>query len=200
MTLHRRSKFLFLCLRTRGVKLFIGTDDINTIKENRHSVYSRGVNAVGLNPFQVCPLGSRAVPKNCNETRPPRGHDIPRKIAKKIALVCLNCKSQSSALQALHKELREEMSYKDIKQAVDTFLKAHRRLEQYFFREPWSQLHYWDSSIAFNVMKTFQGENIPIIAVHDSFVVPEQEEDRLSVVMTSRYLELAQFEPVISKA
>ncbi|NYZ69579.1 hypothetical protein H0A36_26545, partial [Endozoicomonas sp. SM1973] len=124
--------------------------------------------------------------------------DIQRKIAKKIALVCLNCKSQSGALQALHKELRNEMSYKDIKQAVDIFLKAHRPLSQYFFRETWAQLHYWDSTIAFNVMRTFQEDNVPIIGVHDSFVVPEKEEDRLYMVMTSRYRELAQFEPVIS--
>ncbi|MDE1465416.1 hypothetical protein ORQ98_25960 [Spartinivicinus sp. A2-2] len=141
--------------------------------------------------YGCCGLKS---PEDCYEFG-----EMPREVAKLIALICLNTNNKTRALQALHRKLRKQLSYSEIKQAVDIFLKTHRPLEQYFFRETWAQLHYWDSTIAFNVMRAFQEENIPIIGVHDSFVVPEKEEDRLFMVMTKSYIELAQFEPVISK-
>ncbi|RDH41986.1 hypothetical protein [Zooshikella ganghwensis] len=123
---------------------------------------------------------------------------ISRSMAKQVALVCLNTKSYESACKALRKHYKDK-PYDDIKQAIKALIDAHPSLEEHFFTETWTTLHYWDSSIAFAIMKSFQQKDIPIIGIHDSFVVPATAEDELRDTMNREYKALANYDPIISR-
>jgi hypothetical protein len=44
-----------------------------------------------------------------------------------------------------------------------------------------------DSKIALDILNTFAGQQIPILVMHDSFIVQQQHRDRLQYTMEDAY-------------
>ncbi len=56
-----------------------------------------------------------------------------------------------------------------------------------------------DSQLAEEIMLHFAKQDKPCLSVHDSFIVKEQDEDKLRQVMISIYKKHFEFEPKIEK-
>jgi hypothetical protein len=55
-----------------------------------------------------------------------------------------------------------------------------------------------DSRITDAILTSLMAENIPALTVHDSFIVPQQHEDRLRELMIDEYEKVLKFKPGIS--
>ena len=49
------------------------------------------------------------------------------------------------------------------------------------------KLQFTDGNIAKNVIKTFMYNNVPILGVHDSFIVPAQHQENLRITMINKF-------------
>ena len=61
-----------------------------------------------------------------------------------------------------------DMSWKDLKQAI---INAHKSIEHVFFKGKGNHLQFIDSNIAEGVMLQFADKDIPILPIHDSFIM-----------------------------
>ena len=61
-----------------------------------------------------------------------------------------------------------DMSWKDLKQAI---INAHKSIEHVFFKGKGNHLQFIDSNIAEGVMLQFVDKDIPILPIHDSFIM-----------------------------
>lgn len=72
------------------------------------------------------------------------------------------------------------MKWKDVREAV---LKAHKPIEQYFFKGIGNKLQYEDSRIAERIMLHFAKHDVPVYAIHDSFIMHHGYRDELKDIM-----------------
>ena len=110
--------------------------------------------------------------------------DSNRKLIKKIMLTIINCKSKTSAIQSLNKDIRDSeitnhTGYK-IPQLLEMVEKKHIKISKYFYYDVGKLLQYNDSAIAHNLIKEFTEANIPILCVHDSFICQKQYGEELN--------------------
>lgn len=75
---------------------------------------------------------------------------------------------------------------------------AHPALQPHFYTGTFGRLAIIESNIALNVMYDFAKEGIPILGVHDSFVVPRIFIGKLKMEMIQAYHKHLHFPPLIS--
>lgn len=75
------------------------------------------------------------------------------------------------------------------RQIIELFIKAHGPIAHHFFSDKETGLRVMnkDAAIALDVVKHFTGKNIPILPIHDSFVVQRQYREELYKVMEEAY-------------
>ena len=121
-----------------------------------------------------------------------------REFLKYILLIMLNSKDEKAAVKAANKWLnfnyleRKKLNSIGItssKPFIDAFKQAHEKINSYFFSDNETGLHIMnlDATIALDVINTFADQNIPILAIHDSFIVQEQYKDYLYTIMEKAY-------------
>ncbi len=121
-----------------------------------------------------------------------------RPFLKTILLCMLNAKDETHAERAANYWLfnnhdeREVLKGIDITKArplMEAFKKAHAKINHYFCtgKETGLKIMNLDAKIALDVIQHFAKQDIPILAVHDSFVVQEQYKDELFQVMKKVY-------------
>ena len=121
-----------------------------------------------------------------------------RLFLKITLLAMINAKSKYSAKMAMDKWLRRhpeekiKLSKLGITNAnpfIDEFFKAHQRIAHLFCKgkDTGMRIMNKDSKIALDVINYFAKKNIPILSVHDSFIVQYQYEDELVQVMRDMY-------------
>ena len=121
-----------------------------------------------------------------------------RPFLKTILLALINAqdfnKAQAGANHWLYKEATEEQRFQlheigitKAKPLMDAFIKAHAPISKYFCTGEGLRLMNKDGKIALAVIKSFADAGIPILAVHDSFVVQCQYRDRLETAMDEAY-------------
>jgi len=74
---------------------------------------------------------------------------------------------------------------------------VHDKIEDYFFKKSALYFQKYDSDIALNVVTTLADRGIPILPVHDSFVVEKQYKELLRKTMMEEYYAFFKFYPVI---
>ncbi|MCU7827790.1 MAG: hypothetical protein KZQ85_01850 [Candidatus Thiodiazotropha sp. (ex Myrtea sp. 'scaly one' KF741663)] len=129
------------------------------------------------------------------------GYEDPvgRSILKKILLMCLNTPSKNSARQAAQSWINEckkkdEEIYNYYKankirigKLIDQFAEKHADISGYFFKEHGLKIMRIDSDICMSIVQMFIDANKPILTVHDSFIVKEEDEDLLKESMKSEF-------------
>jgi len=116
----------------------------------------------------------------------------------KLVLLCtINAIEKTKAIQAINKEINfnsDEFGWVaedklDLGELIDAFVKEHSALEDDFFSGKGVQLQKLDSVIAEKIINHFTAKDIPVLCVHDSFVIAVDKADELKMIMEKSYVE-----------
>lgn len=118
-----------------------------------------------------------------------------RPFIKKLILALLNAETRGKAVLAgNHKiytdeKLRLLLKEKNLKmgELIERIETIHHPISQHFGTQIGFMLMNLDSKIALEVIEHFTNMNIPILPIHDSFIVQEHREDELRKVMDEAY-------------
>ena len=121
-----------------------------------------------------------------------------RKFLKQILLCMLNAENELAAERAANKWLYNHKDYRyklygfGISRArplMDEFRKVHKPIEHYFCNGSDTGLRIMnlDSRIALGIIDHFAKQNIPILSIHDSFIVQAKYENELRQTMEKTY-------------
>jgi hypothetical protein len=107
-----------------------------------------------------------------------------RKIVKQLALTALNANSLSATYQAFRDEQETKSNEKSLKNRelellLDEFINQNRTIEQYIGTDKGVELMAIDGRITSRIINRFTNLNIPVLTIHDSYIVPEGYEERL---------------------
>jgi len=131
-----------------------------------------------------------------------------RKLYKKVGFISLNAKNETSALLALHKEIRKNEKFKrlfpnnskeDRLSLIRKFKQRNTRIQDSLFKEKCHMLTNYDSKIANDVLIHFTKKGIPCLCVHDSFIIQRIHKDELQKVMKKFYKERFGFNPKVNE-
>ncbi len=115
-----------------------------------------------------------------------------RSLLKVIVLVAVNAKSRKQALEALRYKIRttdrEEFGWftegdYDLEDILNRFVKKHEPIKSSFFKSNTFSVMYIDAQIAEYIINHFTDQGIPLLAIHDSFLINRVHEGDLRSVM-----------------
>jgi hypothetical protein len=118
-----------------------------------------------------------------------------RPFAKHLLLALINSDSLRIAVSVGNHTLHEDYNlYLTLKaigtstaELVEKFKVAHPQIAQHFCKRIGGELMRMDSRIALEVVKDFTSREIPILAIHDSFIVEENRKAELREIMQKAY-------------
>ena len=134
------------------------------------------------------------------------GH-VGRSLAKFAMLVVLNAKGERQAVHALEYR-KEELAFatglspkkealrvafhrhSSMAEVVERAKARHARISEFFFSQYALILQNKDSEIALEVLKEFVGLAIPVLPVHDSFIVEKSIGPQLKLAMENAYRDI----------
>ena len=138
--------------------------------------------------------------KKCPYTISPYIH---RELIKSLFTRMMNCGSADDAYKAMMKvkeneenpelkaefikHLRDRESFDDI---VSFFLHKHPVLREHVFTNKGLELMNWDSRVAEYVIENMTILEVPILCIHDSFIVAHEYEGLLIQFMEQAYIDL----------
>jgi len=116
-----------------------------------------------------------------------------RDLLKLVLLTIINAKTQEKAIKAVRWEVNKNPNefgwVKDeglkLEEIVEQFQEYHEKISRHFSSGMGVALQNSDSHMAELVIKEFTSRGIPILCVHDSFVVQSQHKDFLQQTMES---------------
>ena len=115
-----------------------------------------------------------------------------RSLLKVIVLVAVNAESRKQALEALRYKIRttdrEEFGWfsegdYDLEDILSRFVKKHEPIQSSFFKSNTFSVMYIDAQIAEYIINHFTDQGIPVLAIHDSFLINRVYEGDLRSVM-----------------
>ena len=104
-----------------------------------------------------------------------------RKAVKHLVLMAINAVSRKSAFrssQATGDPLKK-MKNIELSQLLDSFIEKHPELEPFLCTGKGLELMYLDSRIAEIVIEQLTNKSIPVLCVHDSFIVADDQKKEL---------------------
>lgn len=121
-----------------------------------------------------------------------------RPFLKLILLTMLNAKDETEAERAANywlyrnHEEREDLAEIGITKArslIEKFRQEHKKIDHYFCKGKETSLRIMnqDTAIAQDIVRHFTEQDIPILAIHDSFIVQEKYRDELYQTMKKFY-------------
>ena len=123
-----------------------------------------------------------------------------RSFLKKVLQAIINSDYQADAVSSGNYELyvvsNDESGTKDIlrshgikvKDLVLAFQESHEPISRFFYSAIGLELQYLDSQIALRVIDSFNRKLIPVLSIHDSFIVQSRYRDQLHRFMSQSYL------------
>ena len=107
-----------------------------------------------------------------------------RKIVKQLALTAINANLRSSTYQAFRDEQETGSKEKSLKNnelelLLDEFIHQNKTIEQYIGTDKGVELMAIDGRITSRIINSFTRSNIPVLTIHDSYIVPGGYEERL---------------------
>ncbi len=140
---------------------------------------------------------------------------ILRKYFKKVLQAALNAGSEGAAVSSANFELFDtwfdgdsdddesecgepKVGGREIKKLLDSvgldgksiiekFKQVHKPISEYFGSGIGLELQKKDSQIALRVINHFSKKRLPVLSIHDSFIVQERHRDELAMVMEQSY-------------
>jgi len=192
-----KEKFtLYGRLHTRGFRHYQGFSEQERaeITINNNPVVERDFKA--LHPYLLYAsegIQYKGDPYSMIDKRPEA-----RPFLKQILLCMLNAKDRLTAERAAnywlrnnHQE-REQLRELEIKRSrplMEQFFEAHRPIAHHFCngKETGMRVMNMDAKIALDIINYFSKKGIPILSIHDSFIVELQHEKELVEVMKKTY-------------
>ena len=118
-----------------------------------------------------------------------------RDFLKELLLTTLNAESVKKAKQAIQHQINfEEPNFAWVKESkinldeiIDAFMQKHDPIRQEFFTGYGLNLQYYDSLMAEYVINELTSRGLPVLCVHDSFVVKKYDLVTLNSLMESAY-------------
>jgi hypothetical protein len=119
----------------------------------------------------------------------------PRELTKVVSLFSINCKSFDQARRTLmtYKGISSEEAISHLK----SYAKEHYSIAHRFFVSGWRDLQYLDSQLVDAVLAKATAKSIPVLPVHDSFIVSTEHTFWLKEAVEKSYRELMGFDAVI---
>ena len=124
-----------------------------------------------------------------------------RDFMKKLLQAILNSDEKADAVGSGNFEIHEQCKREKFKvrnvlrkhgisvsQLVDMFKELHDPIKDYFCSKIGLELQYLDSRIALKVINHFNKLRIPVLTVHDSFIIQSRYADQLHQVMSKSYM------------
>lgn len=119
--------------------------------------------------------------------------DRMRSLLKQVLLTAINAKNPKSALKGVRKKInfnKDEYGWVydesiDLEGIITQFAEEHKPISSYFFSGYGVNLQNLDSDIATLVINHFTDQDIPVLCVHDSFIVATAHSEELKKVMES---------------
>lgn len=114
-----------------------------------------------------------------------------RSDVKQLALTAINARDRTSAFNAFRANKNADnpaarsISYTNavLDHLLEEFLQINRPIEQYLCTDKGVELMALDGSITTHVIEHFTDKNIPVLTIHDSYVIQMQYEMELMSVM-----------------
>ncbi len=122
-----------------------------------------------------------------------------RPFLKRILLSLLNSKDETQALRAANyiffqdreeKKRLNKIGITTAKPFIQLFKVAHKPISHYFCtgKETGMRIMNKDARIALDICHYFAKQDIPILAIHDSFIVQQKHRDELEEIMQHKYM------------
>jgi hypothetical protein len=120
---------------------------------------------------------------------------LKRQIVKIILLHIINAKSRKAAIKSITMTINFDSTlYEYVNQNkldylsfIDEILITHNSIKKYFFSGQGIKLQNFDSMMAEAVINHFTSLGIPILCIHDSFVIAADKTKDLDAVMTKKF-------------
>ena len=129
---------------------------------------------------------------------------LPRAFVKKALVVIINADDRTAALKSLQKDANAMRSrtllskkkkalknaYQECKNfddALTAIERHHAAIAKYFYTGQGIKLQNKDSLMALEILNRFASSGIPILPVHDSFIVEKSQENNLRTVMEETF-------------
>jgi len=123
-----------------------------------------------------------------------------RAIKKKVLLTAINAPTDRKAMGAISSYLADEkIKGIEVKSLLSRAKLAHTDIADDIGSGKGRMLQNLDSRITDAILTSLMAENIPALPVHDSFIVPQQHENRLRELMIGEYEKILKFKPGITK-
>jgi hypothetical protein len=127
-----------------------------------------------------------------------------RKIYKLVQLIAINSESEAKAVKAIRDQLRKneiyfDLSNESIRRCLGRFKKGHPTIAKYLNTGIGLKLQNLDGKVTDKILRIMTENRIPCLPVHDSYIVPRQDEILLKEVMHESYERVMGFGPIIKK-
>ena len=118
-----------------------------------------------------------------------------RQIVKIILLHIINAKSRESAVKSITMRINFDTTlYEYVSQNnldylsfIDEILITHKPIKKYFFSGQGIKLQNFDAMMAEKVINHFTNLDIPVLCIHDSFLIAADKTKDLNLVMTEKF-------------
>jgi len=119
-----------------------------------------------------------------------------RQSIKQLVLMAVNASSKAEAFRAFRADQPEgdpfkRLTDKQLEKLLNAFIKKYPELEPYLCSGKGLELMYRDSCIAEHVIDHFTRRDVPILCIHDSFIVPFDQVLELRAIMTEAGAKIA---------
>ncbi len=114
--------------------------------------------------------------------------DEQRKAVKSLVLMGFNAKTIKGAYQAFRNNQdtgtkQKKLKDKQLEQLLNKFIQENPAVSEYIGSDQGVTLMKYDSDIAFEIIKKFTERGKPILCIHDSFIVTNEEDHYLRSLM-----------------
>ena len=128
---------------------------------------------------------------------------LPRDIAKKAAVICINAETQREAVGALRAYCIEErnmtdISYEGAKRMMKAFMIKHRPIADCFNSGAGVILMRIESEIIVRIIRQLMNLNICALTIHDSCVFPVKNQKTVREAMMDEYYSVLKFYPTVN--
>ncbi len=136
-------------------------------------------------------LDGLEAPEDCYEAATPEL----RARNKMINMYLINTKDRATAKRAFMADYGGTGD--GAKAAFDEYIAQHPKIAQHFYKSSWKRLQFIDSQLVDAVVATAVAKKVPVLPVHDSFIVRTRDAMWIYDVIRTSYRELTGFEPVV---
>jgi hypothetical protein len=117
--------------------------------------------------------------------------NVQREVCKTALLVVINAKSEKQAIRALTNDLTLpegiERPSRLVRKVLEALKKKHAPIDASLCSGVGTKLQFLDSQITERIIEWFMERDVPILTVHDSYIVPEGWEQDLRDLMREEW-------------